>query len=1168
MLVLSSAKIGTSSWRYYTDGVACAATEYYLGVGEAPGRWHGRGLAELGLEPGARVGERELEALFSRGLHPGSGERLGRAWRDDAVTGFDLTFSAPKSVSALWALGNAGVASAALAAHQAAVGAGLAYLDTHAGLSRRGTDGVEQISTAGLAVALFDHRTSRAGDPQIHTHALVVNKVRCSDGTWRTLDATELFHHKKSAGMIYQAALRSEMQQRLGVAFSEVTEHGQAEIAGVPEKLLSLWSKRTAQIEGESGPKIAEYEKLLGRTLTPAERVSVVKTAVLKTRPGKEHPELSALHEHWTTEARQAGFSSEQVLASVRAAGARAESEPARRQDDLADRTLAQTLAGPAASLAGTLVESLAGPARADRQEPLGTGSSGAGGAQGVVPERGAGDVAWGFAAVRAAGQRRAMFSRADVAGQVAAVAPTTGLTAGEVLAEVERITTLALGLTETVPVGDQPHGVTPRASDARFATQQVLQAEARILSLTDRGRRRGYGRVPLPELMPHARALGLDGGQYKAVVELAGNGDFLSVLTAPAGAGKTRTLGAAAAAWEQAGYRVVGLAPSARAAAELSDATGGKADTLAKWLHTRDRLPQIPVGAPERAWAALDDRTVLILDEASMASTLDLDRLTTAAAEHAAKVVLVGDPAQIGVVNGPGGMVAALVHTGPASSLDRIHRFTNRWERQASLGFRTGDRTVLAAYAAEGRLHPCPDSDTALDGVFTHWTHARQAGQDALMLARTRVDVESLNSRARTAAVADGQVTGPAVTAGEHQWQAGDLLRTRRNNRSLPLGDSHVRNGDRFRVLGPGPTDNNAKKGEGGQGLIVEDLAGRGRTVLPADYLAEHCEYGWASTIDAAQGATADVGIVLVRPGMDREHLYVAMTRGRHSNHAYLTPDATSDEDCDHGHGRPPGSPGATSSTDAHATARGLGSTPDEPALRVLETALATSGAQDAAHTALTTARAAAVTAARRAATIKAAQDAVTRARASEAAQAPTPAHTADVQRLRMLQEQREQLTRQHHNTARAAQQAREELEGTPRWARTRRRDLTTVLSQVDEQRQQQPLQLAHLDAEISQVTDRLEAHDRDWNTRRDTDLYTSARRAATAPDPLGKLTSPSRPTTSPTTKPSPRTAGRPTGWPTRRALDPQTGVTRSVGPGPYRPSAPGPGRDGGRSR
>jgi len=734
-----------------------------------------------------------------------------------------------------------------------------------------------------------------------------------------------------------------------------------------------------------------------------------------------------------------------------------------------------------------------------------------------VVPSAAAVDVAWGFEAVRAAGQRRAVFSRADVTGQVAALMRPSGLTAGQVLAEVERLTTLALGLTETVPVGGQPHGATPRASDPRFATQQVLQAEARILSLADRGRRGGYGRVPLPDLMPHARALPLDGGQYKAVLELAGGGDFLSVLTAPAGAGKTRTLGAAAAAWEQAGYRVVGLAPSARAAAELADATGGHADTLAKWLHTRYRLSQLPAGAHERTWAGLDDRTVLIVDEASMASTLDLDRLTTAAAEHAAKVVLVGDPAQIGVVNGPGGMLAALVHTGHASSLDRIHRFTQAWEREASLGLRTGDRTVLAAYQAEGRLHACPDSDTALDGVFKHWTQSRQAGQDALMLARTRVDVDALNTRARTAAVADGHITGPAVIAGDgKEWQAGDLLRTRRNNRSLPLGDSHVRNGDRLRVLGPRP-DSTA----GEQGLIVEDLAGRGRTVLPADYLAEYCEYGWASTIDAAQGATADVGIVLVRPGMDREHLYVAMTRGRHGNHAYLTPDPTSDDEHDHGNGRPPVRPVPTG---ADVTARGQEATREEQARRVLEAALATSGTQDAAHTALTTARAAAVTAARQAATIKAAQDAVTRARQSEAARTPTPAHTTDLQRLRMLQ--------------------------------------------------QQPVQLAQLDAEISQVRNRLEVHDREWNARRATQAPTPRRRTAAVPDALETLTPPSRPTTPPTspttTRPSTRQAGWPTRWPTRPALDPRTGApSRSPVAGPYRPGPPaGPGRDSGRSR
>jgi len=688
-------------------------------------------------------------------------------------------------------------------------------------------------------------------------------------------------------------------------------------------------------------------------------------------------------------------------------------------------------------------------------------------------------DVAWGFEAVRAAGQRRAVFSRADVAGQVAALMPPSGLTAGQVLAEVERITTLALGLTETGPVGGQPHGVTPRASDPRFATPAGPAGGGPDLVARRPGppRRLRPGPTPGPDAARPGPAAG-----WGAVQGGVGAGRWWGLPVSPDRTRRRREdphPRCRSAAWEQAGYRVVGLAPSARAAAELADATGGHADTLAKWLHTRDRLSQLPAGAHERTWAGLDDRPVLIVDEASMASTLDLDRLTTAAAEHAAKVVLVGDPAQIGVVNGPGGMLAALVHTGHASSLDRIHRFTQAWEREASLGLRTGDRTVLAAYQAEGRLHACPDSDTAFDGVFKHWTQSRQAGQDALMLARTRVDVDALNTRARTATVADGHITGPAVTAGDgKEWQAGDLLRTRRNNRSLPLGDSHVRNGDRFRVLGPGP-DSTA----GEQGLIVEDLAGRGRTVLPADYLAEYCEYGWASTIDAAQGATADVGIVLVRPGMDREHLYVAMTRGRHGNHAYLTPDPSSDDEHDHGHGRPPVRPVPTG---ADVTAQEA--TREEQARRVLEAALATSGAQDAAHAALTTARAAAVTAARQAATIKAAQDAVTRARQSEAARTPTPAHTSDLQRLRMLQQQREQLTRQHQDTARAARQTRAELEGSPRWARTRRRDLTVTLTQYDEQRQQQPVQLAQLDAEISQVRNRLEVHDREWNARRAT--------------------------------------------------------------------------------
>ena len=576
--MLSSAKIGTSSWRYYTAGVACRASEYYLGVGEAPGRWHGRGLEQLGLSGHSVVTERELEALFARGLHPSTGNQLGRAWRTDGVTGFDLTFSAPKSVSALWALGDPAAAAEAMAAHRAAVRAGLAYLDAHIALSRRGTDGVEQVGSAGLVAAVFDHRSSRAGDPQLHTHALLLNKVQCSDGRWRTLDATEMFHHKKSAGMVYQAALRNELDRRSTVRFREVDENGQADILGVPQELIQLWSKRTAEIDAEAAERISEYEHLLGRTLTGAERAGVVKTAVLKTRARKQHPDLSALHATWTAEAARVGWTAERLRRStgLHQGRARAGQDRQGSPDDAAGRT---GLAQPAGALAH-------GADRSSRQ------------AAGAFLRA---DAVFGTAAtsvevvaaeaLRVAGSRRALFSRADLAGQVAAHLPTTGLSAREVVERVEQLTDLALDLEEAVPVGHLTKGVTERASDGRYATAQVLAAEARILDLAARGRRGGHGQVGHAAVMAVGRSGRLDPSQHRALLHLVAGGDFLSVLTAPAGAGKTSTLGAAARAWQHAGYQVVGLAPSARAAAELATATGQPADTLAKWLHDHQQL-------------------------------------------------------------------------------------------------------------------------------------------------------------------------------------------------------------------------------------------------------------------------------------------------------------------------------------------------------------------------------------------------------------------------------------------------------------------------------------------------------------------------------------------------------------------------------------------------
>jgi len=868
--------------------------------------------------------------------------------------------------------------------------------------------------------------------------------------------------------------------------FHEVNENGQADIARVPEELLKLWSKRTAKIDAEAGPKIAEYEKLLGRTLSSSERVGVIKTAVLKTRARKQHPELSALHTTWTAEATQVGWTPDRLRRAVglRTPPARAGQEPGVLPTDLAGRSgLAEPNRpqvpdadrgrppGPAVLLSKRdSVLPVAGDVLPARDHALPADGDVLPVAGGVLPGGGRvlpAGVAAG--ALQGAGVRRAVFSRADVAGQVAALLPTTGLSALEVVARVEQLTEVALGLDDAVPIGPQGVGVTPRASDARYATVQVLAAEARILDVAARGRRGGYGQVPHSALMPRGRDGGLDPSQYRAVLQLAAGGDFLSVLTAPAGAGKTSTLGAAARAWQDAGYQVVGLAPSARAAAELATATGGPADTLAKWLHTHHHTqhstPADAAGASGAAGAAgatgataLDARSVVIVDEASMAGTLDLDPLIAAAARAGAKVVLVGDPAQIGVVNGPGGMLAALAHAGHGVELAEIHRFSQSWERPASLALRAGTPGALAAYRLGGRLHPCQDGDAALDGVFGHWAAARAEGQDALMLARTRQDVDALNLRARAAALAAGQIAGPVTVAGGRDWQAGDVLRARRNDRRLIVGDGHVRNGDRYQVLGPGPRD----------GLIVADLSGRGRTVLPAAYLAEHAEYGWASTIDAAQGATADLGIVLVRPGMDREHLYVAMTRGRHGNHAYITPDPTStDDNHDHGHGRPP------SGVDD----------PQEQAVRVLAAALWRSGAQDAAHTALEHARTqAARTAGQNA--LRAEQAAAREAAAAERQRRQIrpllPEHARVVQRLQQCQVEREQLRADRDALHRTLGQNRQKLEALPRWARGRRRALTdTMLSSEQELRRSEPT-VATLTAEVDRLTRQAAHHTR----------------------------------------------------------------------------------------
>jgi hypothetical protein len=381
-----------------------------------------------------------------------------------------------------------------------------------------------------------------------------VNKVRCVDGVWRSVDGHEIYHHKKSAGVLYQAALRAELRSRLAIEFTSVDKNGQAEIAGVPTELIDVWSKRSAEIAREAVPKIAEFEQKLGRELTSAERISVTKTAVLKTRTAKEHASDSVLHARWRDEAARLGWTTERLW------------------------------------------EQVVGAARRIWVQ------------QGAL-SRSSGEVV--VAAVTAVGRARATFSRADLAAEIALRLPPARVSADEIRATVEQLTDTGLARGGAVPLGAPRHGETARRSDPRYATEELLAAEARVLQRAEHGQHGGYAVANTAIAAQQIASAGLDADQAAAFRATTLSGDAITVITAPAGAGTTTTLGTAARAFTNAGYTVLALAPSARAAAELGRATAEPADTGAKWLHDQHR-PATLKSAATPTGRRLDARTVV----------------------------------------------------------------------------------------------------------------------------------------------------------------------------------------------------------------------------------------------------------------------------------------------------------------------------------------------------------------------------------------------------------------------------------------------------------------------------------------------------------------------------------------------------------------------------
>ena len=781
-------------------------------------------LAAHGREP---IDARELAGQIAKDSRP----------RTQTVAGYDLTFSPVKSVSTLWAAADPAVAAVIERAHQSAVQAALTFIEDHALFTRTGPQGLRQVNVRGLVATAFTHRDSRAGDPDLHTHVAVANKVQTLDGRWLSIDGRVLFKANVAASETYNTALEQHLRDTLGVRFAERPGTDPAkrpirEIVGVDPRLNQRWSTRRAHIEARRGELAIQFQNDHGRPPTSVEALHLAQQATLETRDAKHEPRsLAEQRTTWLGEAAAVLGSSEAVAAMVRTA-----LTPHAETTTIAD---SQWVAQTADHILTVMEQSRS---------------------------------TWQMWHVRAEAQRqlRSIDMPAEHAAtlidllvdevldrrSIALDAPTDNIEEPEALQRVD---------------GSSVYTV---AGADLYTSQRILDAEARLVAAA--GRRGGASAeqtaVDLALLEMAANGTALDAGQAALVRQMCSSGARLQLAIAPAGAGKTTAMRALTLAWTQDGGQVLGLAPSAAAAAVLAQQTGIRTDTLAKltWSLDHGDLPD---------WAsAIGPSTLVIIDEAGMADTLSLDTAVQFAVGRGASVRLVGDDQQLAAI-GAGGVLRDIKHTHGALHLTELHRFTTPAEAAASLALRDGDPRSLDFYLDHGRVHVGDLAKTTED-AFRAWVLDRAAGLDAIMIAPTRDLVADLNRRARARRLGSAKVGREVRLADGNDASGGDVIITRTNDRRLRMSAADwVKNGDRWTVT------HVSREGA----LTVRHNRSHRTVKLPADYLRESTGLGYATTIHGAQGVSADTTHGLLTGRESRQQLYTMLTRGRHANHLYL---------------------------------------------------------------------------------------------------------------------------------------------------------------------------------------------------------------------------------------------------------------------------------------
>lgn len=771
-----------------------------------------------------------------------------------AVAGYDLVFTPPKSVSIAWGLGDEQLRRGIESAHERAIQDVIRHLEQNVVMTRRGRNGVRQIDTAGGVIGTkFRHWDSRAGDPNLHDHVVIANRVQGVDGQWSSIDGRMLYQYGVECSELYNARVQQYVTELTGLQFEARSLNGKKpvhEIVGIDDEMVRAFSSRRGEISAALEQVTAKFVEEHGYAPSEKQLIQLAQQATLATRPAKDGVHsLEELHAEWVAQAH-----------ALREQGV----------DLPVEGALAEKLKKASAEYEQQVLQ-------AKRQQAY----------ESPVHEHAA-------AIVARLEESRSTWRRTHVNAEVLRYGRDLGLNEKQDAALLSSIREHLNA--EMLPLHAQSQRLTPREfmrADGTsqhqkinyelFTSERVLAAESAILDAATQQVIPASGLDVFEMEAEKRRAeLALQGhtlpeGQERMAREFATSDKLLVVGIGAAGAGKTSSTRLAVNAIEASGGRVVGMAPTAAAAAVMREEMGIEADTVDKILSDWQN------GAP----VSLRAGDVLLVDEAGMVSTPKFQQILQLAQERGALVRALGDYRQLSAV-GSGGALRLVDREVGAAHLDELFRFKNPDEAAATLALRepplVGADAPFDWYKDQGRV-VAGESDVMVEQVFTAWRDDTTAGKQSIMIASTNETVGKLNDLAQAHAMERGHVHpeyGSVRLHNEARAHVGDVIVTRQNARRLTVngGQDFVKNGDLWRVSQV--HDNGA--------MTVQHLEHGGKVTLPGSYVAASVELGYASTIHRAQGATVDTAHALVDSSTDRAGAYVALTRGRESNTLYVS--------------------------------------------------------------------------------------------------------------------------------------------------------------------------------------------------------------------------------------------------------------------------------------